>query len=408
MIFWVTIAVITVGVGAALGLALLRGRVGDSPPAAYDLEIYRDQLKEVERDLMRGVVSQAEAERVRAEVSRRVLTADTALRADAEAADAPPRGGAVIAALIVALVGGGAVALYVQIGAPGYADLPLKARLAASDAARATRLTQAQAEAMAPALAQRQAAPEYLELVDKLRQTVRANPDSLEGLRLLVRNEATLGNATAAYQAQANVVRLLGDAANAGDFALMGDLMIAAAGGYVSREAEAALREALTRDPTHLVSRYFMGLYLLQVDRPDAAFRTWDQVLRESPAAAPWAAAIREQLEEVAWRAGVTDYQLPPTETPAGPSPDDIARAQEKSPSERMQMIRGMVNGLSDRLATEGGSPAEWAQLIGAYGVLGETQRAQAIWQEAQDVFADRPKALEQIRTAALGAGVAQ
>ena len=71
-------------------------------------------------------------------------------------------------------------------------------------------------------------------------------------------------------------------------------------------------------------------------------------------------------------------------------------------------MIEGMVARLSDRLATEGGTPEEWARLIGAYGVLGESDRAAAIWAEAQDVFATSPQALATIRTAAVSAGVAQ
>jgi cytochrome c-type biogenesis protein CcmH len=77
------------------------------------------------------------------------------------------------------------------------------------------------------------------------------------------------------------------------------------------------------------------------------------------------------------------------------------------TPEERMDMIRGMVAGLSDRLATEGGSPDEWARLIRAYGVLGETDRAAAIWAEAQQVFPVE-EAIAPIREAARAAGVAE
>ena len=91
-----------------------------------------------------------------------------------------------------------------------------------------------------------------------------------------------------------------------------------------------------------------------------------------------------------------------------GPSQDDIAAAGEMSAEDRQEMIRGMVNQLSDRLATEGGSAAEWAQLISALGVLGQTDRAAAIWGEAQQVFAGRDDALAQIRNAAISAGVAE
>ena len=71
-------------------------------------------------------------------------------------------------------------------------------------------------------------------------------------------------------------------------------------------------------------------------------------------------------------------------------------------------MIQGMVAQLSDRLATEGGSAQEWARLIGALDVLGQTERATAIYNEAQQVFADAPQALAIIQAAARQAGLTQ
>ena len=82
--------------------------------------------------------------------------------------------------------------------------------------------------------------------------------------------------------------------------------------------------------------------------------------------------------------------------------------AAEMSPEERMEMIRGMVDQLGERLATEGGSPQEWAQMLGALGVLGETDWATAIWGEAQQVFANEPGALEIVRQGARQAGVVE
>lgn len=404
--FWIIIASLALGVGAALARTLLYGRTGDEPPAAYDLRVYRDQLREVERDLARGVIAKEEAERVRTEVSRRILAADAELNAPSTAGNARHGRNPLIALLLVAVMIGGSLALYARLGAPGYGDLPFEARIAASDQARSERLSQTEAEARAPARAPNEdIAPEYLTLMEKLRETVKNRPDDLRGLRLLVRNEAAIGNVAAAYAAQAEVIRVKGPEATADDFGLRADLMIAAAGGYVSTEAETALREALQRDPAHPTSRYYLGLYLMQVDRPDAAFRMWDGLLREGPADAPWITPIRARIEELAWRAGV-QYELPPQ--PAGPSAEDVEAAQDLSTEDRDAMIRGMVARLSDRLATEGGSPDEWVQLISAYGVLGELDQARAIWTNAQQAFADQPKALNQIRSAAIQAGVAE
>ncbi|KZY48236.1 hypothetical protein A3731_06975 [Roseovarius sp. HI0049] len=303
-------------------------------------------------------------------------------------------------------MGGGALLLYSELGAPGYGDVPLKGRIAASDAARADRQTQAEAEAQVPeADMPSDVSEEFLALMEKLRETVEQRPEDQRGLQLLVRNEAALGNLRAAYTAQRQLIEVKGDQATAADYALLTDLMVSAAGGYISQEAEASIRAALEREPREPRARYYLGLYYMQVDRPDAAFRTWRALLEDSRPGAPWVPLIRSRMEEVAWRAGV-EYQLPAMEEAPGPSAADVEAAGEMSDEDRGEMIRGMVTRLSERLASEGGTAEEWARLIGAYGVLGETEQARAIWQEAQQVFEGREAEMEILRGAAREAGV--
>ena len=406
MLFWIIVIALALFCGAALGVAVLRGRAGEEPPAAYDLRVYRDQLKEVDRDLARGVIGEEDADRLRAEVSRRILAADAKLREGGESGGQPRLAGWAVTGMAVIGLGGGALLLYSELGAPGYTDVPLKGRIAASDAARANRQTQAEAEAQVPeAEVPSDVSEEFLALMDKLRETVEQRPDDQRGLQLLVRNEAALGNLRAAHAAQRQLIEVKGDAATAADYALLTDLMVSAAGGYISREAEEAIRAALELEPREPRGRYYLGLYYMQVDRPDAAFRTWRTLLEESRPGAPWVPLIRSRIEEVAWRAGV-EYQLPEMEEAPGPSAEDVEAADEMSDADRGEMIRGMVTRLSERLASEGGTAEEWARLIGAYGVLGETEQARAIWQEAQQVFEGREAEMEILRTAARDAGV--
>lgn len=406
MLFWILTVALTLAVSAILGLALLRGRTGDASSAAYDLRVYRDQLKEVDRDLDRGILSAAEAERLRAEVSRRVLAADAELRAAGLGAVQPRLAGIGLAVLTAAGLMLGSVWLYSRLGAPQYADLPIKARLAASDQARAERLGQDEAEVRFGRPAQAADAPaEYLDLMERLRAAVARSGGDLEGWTLLARNEAALGNNQAARVAQAQVIALKGAAASAVDYAFLADLMITAAGGYVSADAEEALRQALERDPAQGAARFFLGEYYIQVDRPDQALRVWAGLLEDSPPGAPWVEPIRAGIEEVARRAGI-NYQLP--EVTAGPTAGDIEAMSELDAGARDEAIRGMVARLSDRLGTEGGSAAEWAQLIGAYAVLGDAGRARDAWIAAQGVFADSPEALQTVRAAAEHAGVVE
>lgn len=408
MSFWIIITLLAVVVSGLMVLALFRGRSGDEAPAAYDLRVYRSQLKEVDRDLARGVISPDDADRTRAEISRRILAADTQLREGGDTGGQPKGLGIAVALLSTLLVVGGSLWVYQDLGAPDYPDQALEDRIARAEEARRTRPSQDQAEAsVAVSPEMGEVGADYMALMEKLRATVAERPDDLQGQRLLARNEATLGNFKAARLAQARVVELLGDNAQASDHTELADMMILSAGGYVSPEAEAALSAALRMDPKNGVARYYMGLMFAQVGRPDATFKTWDDLLRESAGNAPWVPPIRGQIEEIAFLAGVK-YELPALAEAKGPSAEDMQAASEMSEEDREAMIRSMVSSLAERLASEGGAPEEWARLISAYGVLGETGRAQAIWKEAQQVFAEAPEALAVVESGARSAGLLQ
>jgi cytochrome c-type biogenesis protein CcmH len=173
---------------------------------------------------------------------------------------------------------------------------------------------------------------------------------------------------------------------------------------YVSPEAEGALRAALARDPANEGALYYMGLMMLQNDRADVAFSTWRRLLNEGDPEAPWQQFIRQDIEEVAAMAGAVNFELPAPRL-KGPSAADIEAASDMSADDREDFIRSMVAQLSDRLATEGGSAAEWARLISSYGILGEVENAKIIWTEAQAVFGSDQGAMEQLRAAAKSAG---
>ncbi|MBY5933993.1 c-type cytochrome biogenesis protein CcmI [Tateyamaria omphalii] len=393
MNFWIVTALLTLAVLATLARAMLRGSVGDRPPAAYDLDVYRDQLREVDRDLARGVVSEADADRVRTEVSRRILAADAALQKQEQKLDGS--GGYVSLAVTIGAVVVGSYFIYNELGAPGYGDLALADRIEAAQILREERPSQETAEAsVVDQSAPVNENPDYVALVERLRQAITTRPNDVEGHELLSRAEGRLGNFAAAHAAKATVIQLKGPEATATDFSEYADLLILAAGGYVSPEAEDVLERTLSMDPTDGPARYYYGLMNSQTGRPDTALRIWDQLLREGPADAPWIGPVSAQIEDIAMRAGV-NYAIPAIGTGRGPSADQIEAAQDLSPAERMEMIQGMVSGLSDRLATEGGPVEDWAQLISALGVLGQMDQARAILINARDVFGDDPRAAD-------------
>ena len=404
MEFWLIAGLISALVAALLGRSLLRGQDGEVDAAAYDVQVYRDQLSEVDRDVARGVLGEAEAERTRTEISRRLLAADAAAKsvaAKGARTGVETWGGLTLAAILVTA---GGLGLYSYLGKPQMADMPLENRLQEARELASTRLSQAAFEAQMPVATLPDPDPSLLNLVEQLRDVVKERPDDLRGFQLLARNEASLGNYTRAYAAQNRIIELKGDAVETNDYLTLADYYMIAAQGYISPEAEDALSEAIRREPQNGFARYYTGLLMMQTGRPDLTFRFWRALLEEGPENAPWIAPIRANIDDLAWIAGVR-YDPP---APRGPSAEDIAAAESLSATDRAAMIEGMVASLSDRLASEGGSAQEWAQLITALGVLGRTGDAKDVWTEAQDLFKETPEGLAMINQAAANAGLTE
>ena len=391
MIFWITTIALSLLAILWIVLPVLRGGQAAADRSSYDIQVYKDQLKEVERDLARGVITDAEATASRTEISRRLLGAADKASARTVGKIAPKAANIGVGVAIAVLTIGG-FALYTQIGAPGLRDLPLTERLA-------NRPTQEQAEDQARLAQgeQPQIDPEHLALVNQLRDALADRPTDLTGYRLLADNLAQLGLYADARAAQDQVITILGDSATAEDHAAHAEIMIIAAGWYVSPAAESALTKAAQLDRTNPRARFYIGMAMLQRGNPEQTYQIWSNLQAEGHQQ-PWMGIINAELDNVAAQAGIT----------RGPSAADIDAAEDMSVEDRMAMIQGMVESLSTRLATDGGTPDEWAQLIRALGVLGETDQAALIWAESQSVFAGNDDAIATIRTAAENAGVAE
>ena len=162
-------------------------------------------------------------------------------------------------------------------------------------------------------------------------------------------------------------------------------------------------------DPQNPVARYYSALALLQGGRPDLAYSLWQRLVAEGPADAPWLAPAKAGLAEAARQAGLPPPDAdaaPAGPTPAGPTPEDMQAAADLPPEARQAMIAGMVAKLSDRLATAGGPPQDWAQLIRSLGVLGRRDEAAGVAGEARSTFAADPSGLALIEAAAKDAGL--
>ena len=285
MTFWIIVSIICILISILFYLSITRDTPNLLPNS--DLEVYKDQLINVERDLSRGIITADEAERIRAEISRRILELDRRKQRSLEK-ETKVTGLIFSMGFLLILIAGGSF-LYQKFGAPGYENLSQSQRIKNANELLSKRATQEQLLELR-LVEKSLITPEgsYGELVKKLRQKVSERPNDLEGLKLLTGIEAKIGNTDEAVKAQRQFLQLLGDKASDLDHFNYADLLINQVEGVVSPEAEKALRAALEINPENGGAKYYIGLMLAQNDRPDLALRVWKQLLRADELDAPW------------------------------------------------------------------------------------------------------------------------
>ena len=379
---------------------LITGPGGTEARGTRDARLYRDQLDEVERDLARGTINAGEAEGARAEVSRRLIAATGRAKTAVAFSPAPRLHSRLLAG--IALIGAPALAvgLYLAVGMPGQPDLPLAERAAieAAQGRLAPRPSQAEAEAAytpGPPLPLTGEQQDYASLIARLETLLEQRPDEPQGLELLATGYMRLGRYAESWRAYERLLAVsgneAGDQAAAGLYAAMAEAMVQAAGGYVSPAAERAIGEALARDETLLVARYYGGLMMAQSGRIGEAIAVWEQVKAETPAGTPWLEFLDRMLAEAK---AVRATEQGPAPGPApGPSAADIEAAGALSPEQRQEMIEGMVAQLEERLTSAGGSPEEWLRLMNAYAQLGRRDDAARIARQGIAAFGASPEA---------------
>ncbi len=370
---WIALGVMTAATVALLVVPMWRARRGLAPRGAHGIEVYRDQLGDLERDLERGLLSAEEAEAARLEIERRLLAADDD-RAGAGALTVRRRGLGV--AIVALALPAAALGLYAWLGSPGLPSQPY-----------AEHIERVRAE---PAAAQDD--PQLTQMIAGLAARLEDTPDDLEGWALLGRSYRTLGRFREAAAAFRRAVAL-----DAGDPALLvaeGESLIFASDGVVTPAAESALRRALVLSPGHPAPRYYLGLAERQAGNARAALARWLALAADSAENAPWRPILLRGLEEVAQEldvdlASLLPPPLPPVAPMArgpdrptgtgegpGPSEEEVRAAARMSPEQRQAKIRGMVERLAARLAEEPDDLEGWLRLGRARVVLGEAAAA--------------------------------
>lgn len=352
---WIVFAAMTAAVLAALLWPVVNSKPAETiaERAAYDRAVFRDQLAELDRDVERGTIGQAEADAARNEISRRLIAASQ------EAPQNKVSGfawAAIAATLIVPVV---ALPLYMKAGNPQLPDVP-----------HAWRMENAEKNGDMDAL------------IAKVEQHLEANPDDLQGWQILApayRKDQRWDDAAEAYR---NIVRL--SPPSASNLADYGEAQVMANQGMVPPPAHALFQQALKIDPTFPKARFYDALALKQEGKTDAAKAAFAAFLKDTPPDAPWRPMLEAEINDMAAKPPALDQQT-------------MKNATSMSAGDQQAMIRSMVDGLEQKLAANPDNLDGWLRLIRARAVLGDTDKARAAYAKAKAQFAANPDALSQI-----------
>jgi cytochrome c-type biogenesis protein CcmH len=370
MTLWIFFAVLTAIAALSILVPLRRGAVAGVAPgeAAAGEAVYKAQLDELEKDLARGIIDQPAAQAARTEIARRLIALRRQRGEASGLQGTASRGGLnrskVVMALALVAVPAAAIGLYLVTGSPLYPDQPLSARL------------NAPAETLP-----------VNQMIARVEQHLAQNPSDGRGWAVLAPVYLSLDRPEDSARAYGNAIRLNGSSEELESG--LGEALTVAARGVVTADARAAFERAVALSPEAVKPRFFLALALGQDGSRDEAARAWKQLLDGADESEPWVPVARQELAAVEGR-------VPASALP-GPDADDVQAASKLGSEDRQSMIQSMVDGLENRLNTEGGSIDEWERLVRSQIVLGVREAAGVSLEKARKAMAQQPAALARL-----------
>ncbi|WP_432444491.1 c-type cytochrome biogenesis protein CcmI [Rhizobium leguminosarum] len=341
MLFWILVAALTAALAVILLYPLLRGAKAADNIRAGETAVYRDQLRELDRDLDGGLITPEEADYARAEIGRRLI----AVSADETAeTPKPARHHRFTEAFVLLLLPVLGLCLYLTTGRPDLPSQPLEARL-------------------------ENPGNDVAVLITKAERHLAEKPDDGKGWDVLAPIYFRTMRVNDAQVAYRNAIRLLGPSPVRLDG--LAETLMAVSDGVVTEEARLVLEQSLTLEPDNPRARFYIALSMEQAGRPDEARQAFEALAKQSPADAPWLPLVNQHI---AMNGGAPAGADPVA--PGNPTQQDVTAAETMNAGDRQQMIRGMVESLDAKLSEDPNNFEGWMRLVRSYAVLNDKDRA--------------------------------
>ncbi|WP_455710416.1 c-type cytochrome biogenesis protein CcmI [Rhizobium ruizarguesonis] len=355
MLFWILVAALTAALAVILLYPLLRGAKAADNIRAGETAVYRDQLRELDRDLDGGLITPEEADYARAEIGRRLI----AVSADEPAETLKPaRHHRFTEAFVLLLLPVLGLCLYLTTGRPDLPSQPLEARL-------------------------ENPGNDVAVLITKAERHLAEKPDDGKGWDVLAPIYFRTMRVNDAQVAYRNAIRLLGPSPVRLDG--LAETLMAVSDGVVTEEARQVLEQSLTLEPDNPRARFYIALSMEQAGRPDEARQAFEALAKQSPADAPWLPLVNQHIAMNGGAPAGTNPAAPGANpaapganpaAPGNPTQQDVAAAETMNAGDRQQMIRGMVESLDAKLSEDPNNFEGWMRLVRSYAVLNDKDRA--------------------------------
>ncbi len=359
---WIAIALVPLVTVVAIAIPVLNAQAPRNSSADHDLAVFADQMKEVERDKERNTISEAEYESARTEIGRRILSAERdAISGGPVRSPGSNFAVAVGVLLLVPLI---AAPIYLLRGNPSLVGEIVTTQTGAT---------------ASPGDAETRAGLQ--DSITRLKARLENAPDDFDGWVLLGRSYMVTQEPLLAISSYEKAIALRPEDGAIHSF--LGEAIVFSSGGTVTETARAAFEKAIGVDGTDPAARFYLALASAQGGNLRGAFDAWLALAADTPLDAPWRGVLMQQLETAARDLNVDLAAVMPVSPGAssvqaarGPTNEDVEAAQEMSPQDRAQMIRGMVEQLAARLNDNPNDAEGWERLGRSYRVLGETSKA--------------------------------
>jgi cytochrome c-type biogenesis protein CcmH len=390
MIFWLAVLALSAGSVWFLLRPVLREGNNSGTREAFALDVYRNQLAEMEREAKSGALTPEEAEAMRAEIGRRALAAAN----EASKTDKQRRffSSKALAGAIGVAVPALSVLTYLWLGSPSLPGQPLAAR------------ENRGGEAMA------QAPHDLATMALRLAERLAREPNDVQGWTMLGRSYLFLDRYPEAVDALRRAVELSGG--NAEIKAIYLEAVVSARGGVIDATALELIEAVLKELPGDPRARFFRATALEQKGDGKAALEELGQLVALGPPDAPWLQQVRARIEVLARRLNVDPPRIaaaPPQGAGSGfvPAPAAAEAVMAMPPEQREAFMRNRIEALAERLRQEPGDIEGWLRLVRSYSVLGEAAKARAAIDSALTASANAgPAAREAVLAAARQLGI--